>query len=168
MEKAERAVVWREKEVRLLSAELGGLQMPRAHWPVHPTSATKDDDIARAKSRRHVLPEPLRFHSFTFDSSCSIACMPRISSIDLRNARRVDKLLPFLLLACRDIPSARSELRWLKEHAKATRQNGIDEKAELLRSVLRRSRNEPLQYILGSEFFGELEIKCRPGVLIPR
>jgi methylase of polypeptide subunit release factors len=25
-----------------------------------------------------------------------------------------------------------------------------------------------LQYILGTEFFGELEIKCRPGVLIPR
>lgn len=34
--------------------------------------------------------------------------------------------------------------------------------------VHRRSRGEPLQYILGSEFVGDLEIKCRPGVLIPR
>lgn len=34
--------------------------------------------------------------------------------------------------------------------------------------VYRRARGEPLQYILGSEYFGELEIKCRPGVLIPR
>lgn len=34
--------------------------------------------------------------------------------------------------------------------------------------VHRRASGEPLQYILGSEYFGELEIKCRPGVLIPR
>jgi hypothetical protein len=32
----------------------------------------------------------------------------------------------------------------------------------------RRSRPEPLQYILGSQPFGPLDIKCRPGVLIPR
>jgi methylase of polypeptide subunit release factors len=25
-----------------------------------------------------------------------------------------------------------------------------------------------LQYILGTEFFGDLEIECKPGVLIPR
>lgn len=25
-----------------------------------------------------------------------------------------------------------------------------------------------VRYVLGSEFFGDLEIKCRPGVLIPR
>lgn len=38
----------------------------------------------------------------------------------------------------------------------------------LQRVIRRRARGEPLQYILGSAFFGELEIKCRPGVLIPR
>jgi len=39
----------------------------------------------------------------------------------------------------------------------------------LLRTyVKRRGSGEPLQYILGSEYFGDLEIKCRPGVLIPR
>ena len=34
--------------------------------------------------------------------------------------------------------------------------------------VRRRCHGEPLQYILGTEFFGDLEIKCKPGVLIPR
>ncbi|KAK5694436.1 hypothetical protein LTR17_024812 [Elasticomyces elasticus] len=34
--------------------------------------------------------------------------------------------------------------------------------------VRRRAHGEPLQYILGSTYFGNLKIKCRPGVLIPR
>lgn len=34
--------------------------------------------------------------------------------------------------------------------------------------VLQRAAGRPLQYILGTEFFGDLEIACRPGVLIPR
>lgn len=35
-------------------------------------------------------------------------------------------------------------------------------------ACLQRSRLVPLQYILGSQPFGELDIVCRPGVLIPR
>lgn len=35
-------------------------------------------------------------------------------------------------------------------------------------AVVRRSRHEPLQYILGSQPFGPLDISCRKGVLIPR
>jgi HemK-like putative methylase len=34
--------------------------------------------------------------------------------------------------------------------------------------VSRRGKGEPLQYILGSQPFGGLDIKCRKGVLIPR
>lgn len=34
--------------------------------------------------------------------------------------------------------------------------------------VRQRERGMPLQYILGSEPFGDLDILCRPGVLIPR
>jgi hypothetical protein len=34
--------------------------------------------------------------------------------------------------------------------------------------VRKRARGWPLQYLLGSEYFGDLEIICRPGVLIPR
>jgi methylase of polypeptide subunit release factors len=39
---------------------------------------------------------------------------------------------------------------------------------QLVKLCQRRARSEPLQYILGSQPFGELEIKCKPGVLIPR
>ncbi|KAL9617940.1 MAG: hypothetical protein Q9160_007306 [Pyrenula sp. 1 TL-2023] len=38
----------------------------------------------------------------------------------------------------------------------------------LARHVSRRARGEPLQYIIGTQPFGELDILCRPGVLIPR
>lgn len=41
-------------------------------------------------------------------------------------------------------------------------------RAVLARYVSRRARGEPLQYIIGTQPFGELDILCRPGVLIPR
>lgn len=54
---------------------------------------------------------------------------------------------------------ARSEIRWITQELPK----------QLWRSaVLRRARHEPLQYILGSQPFGPLDIKCKPGVLIPR
>src|SRR4051812_20357476 len=43
--------------------------------------------------------------------------MPRLSPRLIREAASVDSHLPFLLQYCRDLPSARNELRWLKEHA---------------------------------------------------
>jgi methylase of polypeptide subunit release factors len=78
--------------------------------------------------------------------------------------------LPSLLPICRDLSSAQNELRWLGEHAaEVASKQGLGKESRLLqRFVNRRARGEPLQYILGTEFFGELEIKCRPGVLIPR
>lgn len=96
--------------------------------------------------------------------------MPRIPPTLLRRARCIDHLLPPLLPVCRDLPSAQNELRWLGEHAAdvASKFRHGDGKRLLLRYVNRRSRGEPLQYILGTEFFGDLEIKCKPGVLIPR
>ncbi|OJD36483.1 s-adenosyl-l-methionine-dependent methyltransferase [Diplodia corticola] len=92
--------------------------------------------------------------------------MPRIPHRLLRHARRADSLLPALLLACRDIASARNELRWLREHAE---REAPASWRPLLRDMVRhRSAGRPLQYILGTEYFGDLEIACRPGVLIPR
>ena len=42
-------------------------------------------------------------------------------------------------------------------------------KGALLGQLVReRARGRPLQYLLGTEYFGDLQIKCRPGVLIPR
>lgn len=96
--------------------------------------------------------------------------MPRIHPRDIWQARAVNKALLALLPICRDIGSARNELRWLKEHAVAVSQRtGHHSQANLLANfVRRRALGEPLQYVLGSEYFGALEIKCRPGVLIPR
>ncbi|KAL9102248.1 MAG: hypothetical protein Q9163_002584 [Psora crenata] len=42
--------------------------------------------------------------------------MPRLSNSLLRRARALDPLLPLLLRACRDLDSAKNELRWLHLH----------------------------------------------------
>ncbi|OCT50378.1 hypothetical protein CLCR_06777 [Cladophialophora carrionii] len=43
--------------------------------------------------------------------------MPRLSPALIRQARSENPLLTQLLQVCRDLPSARNELRWLQEHA---------------------------------------------------
>lgn len=93
--------------------------------------------------------------------------MPRLSPFLLRNARGIHPLLPLLLRTCRDLQSARNELRWLREHVTSTCDS--DQVASKLRAAcLERSIGRPLQYILESQPFGDLDILCRPGVLIPR
>ncbi|KAF3049907.1 hypothetical protein E8E11_007065 [Didymella keratinophila] len=100
--------------------------------------------------------------------------MPRLPTALLRKARTIDPFLPALLAPCHDLHTAKNELRWLREHvekvAKARRAKGDKlAKGALLGQLVReRARGKPLQYILGSEYFGDLEIKCKPGVLIPR
>ena len=96
--------------------------------------------------------------------------MPRLHPRLFRQARAIDPLLPKLLPVCRDIRSAQNELRWLAEHANDRLKTDANTSEHELLShyVRRRARGEPLQYIFGSEFFGKLEVKCRPGVLIPR
>jgi HemK-like putative methylase len=44
--------------------------------------------------------------------------MPRLSPALIRQARSENPLLPLLIRVCRDLPSARNELRWLREHAR--------------------------------------------------
>ena len=97
--------------------------------------------------------------------------MPRLSHSELLRAYSVSPLLPLVLRGSRCLPSATSEFRWLKEHVKETSKphsNAISRRQSLLWLCRRRARAEPLQYILGSQPFGELDIICRPGVLIPR
>ncbi|KAI5849630.1 S-adenosyl-L-methionine-dependent methyltransferase [Morchella snyderi] len=87
--------------------------------------------------------------------------MPRLPPHLLHQARAHSPLLPLLLPECRAPSPALSELRWLRAHAAETRQP--------LRALCeRRGRGEPLQYILGTQPFGALEILCHRGVLIPR
>ena len=98
--------------------------------------------------------------------------MPRLSPHQLRAAHNRDLLLPLLLRACRDLPSAASELRWLRERVNTLQPNDNSRpqrKANHLRKLcLQRSSQKPLQYILGDTPFGDLSIQCKPGVLIPR
>lgn len=54
--------------------------------------------------------------------------------------------------------------------AKAHHRKGASlARRELLRTLVQnRAKGAPLQYGLGTEYFGDLEIEVRPGVLIPR
>ncbi|KAL1959963.1 hypothetical protein VTO42DRAFT_631 [Malbranchea cinnamomea] len=104
--------------------------------------------------------------------------MPRLPPPLLWRAYHLDPLLPRLLRECRDLDSARNELRWIREHAEsltaadgkglAGRERDWRAQALLRKMVNERSRGKPLQYILGDQPFGNLEILCRKGVLIPR
>jgi HemK-like putative methylase len=92
--------------------------------------------------------------------------MPRLPPVLFRHANRLSPQLATLLPACKDIGSALNELRWIEDHVQAsTRQ---DKKRHVIELCERRGRGEPLQYVLGSQPFGSLDIKCRAGVLIPR
>lgn len=93
--------------------------------------------------------------------------MPRTPPALFRKAKKYSPHVATLLLACRDVPSAVNEYRWIKDHVDSTvaqpfRQNRI---AELCR---KRGNGVPLQYVLGSQPFGPLDIRCKRGVLIPR
>lgn len=88
--------------------------------------------------------------------------MPRLQPALLNAARKLDRRLPGLLRATRDLESARAELRWLSAAFRD------DDPRKLARACAKRARQYPLQYILGSQPFERLEVLCRPGVLIPR
>ncbi len=105
--------------------------------------------------------------------------MPRLSPRVVRTAYKIDRALVPLLRECRTLQSAQNELRWLGEHARTQTANFRKDikrppvKAPGWRTLLQqyirqRSRGKPIQYIVGNQPFGELEIICKPGVLIPR
>lgn len=68
-------------------------------------------------------------------------------------------LLELLIPACKTMESASQELKWIKNELP---------KQQWLQACKQRSELVPLQYILGTQPFGHLEIKCRKNVLIPR
>ncbi|KAI4818519.1 S-adenosyl-L-methionine-dependent methyltransferase [Aureobasidium sp. EXF-8845] len=95
--------------------------------------------------------------------------MPRLHPRTLHHACKIDPLLSLVLQATRDLTSAKNELRWLKEFITAQNTVHTNLWTRKLRKVcIDRSRGKPLQYILGSEYFGDLEIRCEKNVLIPR
>ncbi|KAI4719120.1 S-adenosyl-L-methionine-dependent methyltransferase [Aureobasidium sp. EXF-10727] len=99
--------------------------------------------------------------------------MPRLQPRILHRARKIDPLLPFVLQGTRDLASAKNELRWLREFTIEQQQKqhapkNWNTQQQLRHFCIERARGKPLQYIMGTEYFGDLEIACEPGVLIPR
>ncbi|KAF2491521.1 S-adenosyl-L-methionine-dependent methyltransferase [Lophium mytilinum] len=99
--------------------------------------------------------------------------LPRILSRNLQsnasNTESEARLLERLIEPCEDRAAAKNELRWLKEHVQKTAPGDLEAQHAMLNSLVdERSTGKPLQYILGTEYFGDLELECRPGVLIPR
>jgi HemK-like putative methylase len=93
--------------------------------------------------------------------------MPRLPPPLLRRAYKISPHLPPLVRATRSIESAQIELRWLQEHVAS--KNAPKPSLLLQNYIFRRSfLAEPLQYILGSQPFGSVDILCRRNVLIPR
>ncbi|CAI4050402.1 hypothetical protein N7582_004906 [Saccharomyces uvarum] len=86
--------------------------------------------------------------------------MPRISPSLLRKASRIRPGLQLLLPECRSLQQASLEYKWLTEE--------LPPDKSILSACLQRYNHAPLQYILGSQPFGPLDIVCKPGVLIPR
>lgn len=76
-----------------------------------------------------------------------------------RHARSISPLLVPLLRATRSVQQAQAELRWIKQELPSDQWKS---------AIARRAQLVPLQYILGTQPFGPLDILCEPGVLIPR
>ncbi|KAG7289497.1 hypothetical protein NEMBOFW57_005868 [Staphylotrichum longicolle] len=94
--------------------------------------------------------------------------MPRLRPSLFWQARReISPLAAQLLPACRDLESAANELRWIREHVQDT-PSSVPPGLRVWNLVEKRGKGVPLQYVLGTQPFGNLEIQCRPGVLIPR
>lgn len=87
--------------------------------------------------------------------------MPRISPSVVRKASSRDPLLGLLLPACRTLEQAEVELGWIRREVPARG-------TSVSRACQQRSQLVPLQYVLGSQPFGPLDILCRNHVLIPR
>ncbi|PAV18811.1 S-adenosyl-L-methionine-dependent methyltransferase [Pyrrhoderma noxium] len=75
-----------------------------------------------------------------------------------------------LLVAHLGKQSATNELRWLRQAAQQlpSSPSSSSSTTTLERLLERRVSGEPLQYILGTQPFGPLDIRVRPPVLIPR
>ncbi|KAL2129951.1 hypothetical protein VTI74DRAFT_7075 [Chaetomium olivicolor] len=94
--------------------------------------------------------------------------MPRLPpSLFWRARREISPMVAQLLPACRDLESATNELRWIREHVRDT-ESPVPPGLRVWELVEKRGKGVPLQYVLGTQPFGDLEIKCKPGVLIPR
>ncbi|KAK6344248.1 hypothetical protein TWF696_007890 [Orbilia brochopaga] len=95
--------------------------------------------------------------------------MPRLPPHLVTTARAQHPLLPLLLRQTRTLPLALSELRWLREYISQLPNLTLSRQHDHLRHLCRRrSLGAPLQYLLKSQPFGDVDILCGKGALIPR
>ncbi|CAH2350432.1 mitochondrial MRF1 N(5)-glutamine methyltransferase Mtq1p [[Candida] railenensis] len=85
--------------------------------------------------------------------------MARISPRLIKDAYSISPLLPYFLRANPNISLAKQELKWVQEELP---------QSEWRKAARSRHNLYPLQYILGSQPFGSLDIICKEKVLIPR
>lgn len=85
--------------------------------------------------------------------------MPRINLRHVRLAKASNPHLIPLLRATRTLDQAQAELRWIKKELP---------REQWTSAIRRRASLEPLSYVLGTQFFGGLELLCEKEVLIPR
>lgn len=79
-------------------------------------------------------------------------------------------------LRAASVPSAAAEARWLVSHFLGTSPAGLafagplseDEIARIDDAVAQRQKRVPLQHIMGSAPFGDLDLEVGPGVFVPR
>ncbi|KIH95101.1 mitochondrial n-glutamine methyltransferase mtq1 [Sporothrix brasiliensis 5110] len=112
------------------------------------------------------------------DDIATARFMPRLRPSLFWRARRSSPGAALLLPVCRDLSSALTELRWIQAHvdgpdtktadAGRSRRRTTKGQQKVLALCRRRGRGEPLQYVLGTQPFGPLDLLCRRGVLIPR
>jgi HemK-like putative methylase len=95
--------------------------------------------------------------------------MPRLGPRLLHKANNISPYLPLLLPTTRELSSALAELRWLHTHILSLPISSRHKPHLLERLCWQRGKNGvPLQYLLGSQPFGDLDILCRRHVFIPR
>ncbi|KAM3514972.1 hypothetical protein MY11210_001450 [Beauveria gryllotalpidicola] len=93
--------------------------------------------------------------------------MPRTPPWLFRQAKKHSPHAATLLLACKSLPLALNELRWIREYVDLNTRPA--QREQRLHALCRqRGQGIPLQYVLKSQPFGPLDIKCKPGVLVPR
>ncbi|KAJ1304533.1 hypothetical protein OPQ81_005674 [Rhizoctonia solani] len=78
---------------------------------------------------------------------------------------RIQKLLAKLSLSLGSRQQALRELRWINESIGS---HSGSSQALLADKLLKRTEGWPLQYLLGTQPFGSIEILTRPPILIPR
>jgi len=129
---------------------------------------------------------PLNLMTLVNTQHSPSSAMPRLAPRLIWYCRqRVSPHAALILPVCRDLESAKNEVRWMREHLLEQQDAGLSTEGasslsgkklkneeqieiELFRLCKERAKGVPLQYVLGSQPFGELEVRCKKGVLIPR